>query len=161
MLVSGVGGCIDQLVFLHPGAVVLLPFVSEKTNLQHRHECRRETPHHTFCLFMSDLFSQKPRRSKDKISSACEPTQHPPTHPSATHHRPTVCTQEYALKAVDVLARRTRLAFIDSKAALEAAPRVIEIMSGLLGWSWSRRKEEMREVGAVGLWRVGGGWVGR
>ncbi|CAN0506097.1 unnamed protein product, partial [Ectocarpus sp. 8 AP-2014] len=54
--------------------------------------------------------------------------------------------QEYALKAVDVLARRTRLAYIDSKAALEAAPRVIEIMSGLLGWSRSRRRQEMREV---------------
>lgn len=55
-------------------------------------------------------------------------------------------SQEYALKAVDVLARRTRLAYIDSKAALDAAPRVIEIMSGLLGWSRSRRKQEMREV---------------
>ncbi|CAN0111144.1 unnamed protein product [Scytosiphon promiscuus] len=54
--------------------------------------------------------------------------------------------QEYALKAVDVLARRTRLAFVDSKAAMEAAPRVIEIMAGLLGWSRARRREEMREV---------------
>lgn len=45
-----------------------------------------------------------------------------------------------------MLARRTRLAFIDSKAALEAAPRVIEIMAGLLGWSRARRREEMKEV---------------
>lgn len=51
---------------------------------------------------------------------------------------------------MDVLARRTRLAYIDSKAALEAAPRVIEIMAGLLGWSRSRRREEMREVRLAG-----------
>lgn len=55
------------------------------------------------------------------------------------------------MKAVDVLARRTRLAYIDSKAALDAAPRVIEIMAGLLGWSRSRRREEMREVRYVCL----------
>ncbi|CAN0187961.1 unnamed protein product [Ascophyllum nodosum] len=54
--------------------------------------------------------------------------------------------QEYALKAVDVLARRTRLAFVDYKAASEAAPRVIEIMAEMLRWSRSRRRQELREV---------------
>lgn len=54
--------------------------------------------------------------------------------------------KEYALKAVDVLARRTRLAFIDSKAALEAAPRVIAIMGELLGWSKNRKRQELQEV---------------
>ncbi|CAM9676397.1 unnamed protein product [Discosporangium mesarthrocarpum] len=54
--------------------------------------------------------------------------------------------QEYALKAVDVLARRTRIAFIDCKAAGEAAPRVVEIMAGLLGWSKIRKEEELKEV---------------
>ncbi|KAM0141902.1 hypothetical protein ACHAP3_001895 [Botrytis cinerea] len=47
---------------------------------------------------------------------------------------------EYAQTAVDVLARRTRLAFLNAQAALEAAPRVIDIMAGELGWS-SKRKE--------------------
>lgn len=55
-------------------------------------------------------------------------------------------TQEYALKAVDVLARRTRLAFIDSKAAHGAAPRVVEIMAELLGWSKRRCRQELEEV---------------
>lgn len=32
------------------------------------------------------------------------------------------------MKAVDVLARRTRLAFLDSEAAKAAAPRVVKIM---------------------------------
>jgi hypothetical protein len=36
--------------------------------------------------------------------------------------------QEYALKAVDVLARRTRLAFLDMEAAKAAAPRVVKLM---------------------------------
>lgn len=45
---------------------------------------------------------------------------------------------EYACTAVDILARRTRLAFVDAQAAL----RVIEIMSKELGWSRARQWEE-------------------
>lgn len=47
---------------------------------------------------------------------------------------------EYAQTAVDVLARRTRLAFLNAQAALEALPRVIDLMAEELGWD-SRRKE--------------------
>ena len=50
--------------------------------------------------------------------------------------------QEYALTAVDVLARRTRLAFLDAAAAREALPAVIDIMAPALGWSAARRREE-------------------
>ncbi len=50
--------------------------------------------------------------------------------------------QELALRAVDVLARRTRLAFLDCAAAEAALPRVIQIMSEELGWSAERRKQE-------------------
>lgn len=46
---------------------------------------------------------------------------------------------EYACTAVDILARRTRLAFVDAQAALAALPRVIEIMSKELGWSRARQ----------------------
>ena len=53
--------------------------------------------------------------------------------------------QEYATKAVDVIARRTRLAYIDSNAASDAVPKVIEIMAPLLGWSRSRKSEEAKE----------------
>jgi C-terminal domain of alpha-glycerophosphate oxidase len=53
--------------------------------------------------------------------------------------------QEYAVKAVDVLARRTRLAFVDATAAAAAAPRVVEIMSESLGWGRARRAEELKE----------------
>ena len=40
---------------------------------------------------------------------------------------------EYALTALDVLARRTRLAFVDVKAAKDCLPRVIELMAPRLG----------------------------
>jgi len=49
---------------------------------------------------------------------------------------------EYACTAVDVLARRTRLAFVNAQAALSALPRVIEIMSEELGWNRTRQREE-------------------
>jgi len=52
---------------------------------------------------------------------------------------------EYAQTAVDVLARRTRLAFLNAQAALEAAPRVIDIMAGELGWDNKRKEVEWKD----------------
>ena len=52
---------------------------------------------------------------------------------------------EYAQTAVDVLARRTRLAFLNVNAALEALPGVIDIMSTELGWSKKRKEIEWRD----------------
>ena len=49
---------------------------------------------------------------------------------------------EYAQTAVDVLARRTRLAFLNVNAALEALPRVIDIMAQKLHWSRKRAERE-------------------
>ncbi|GEM85019.1 glycerol-3-phosphate dehydrogenase/oxidase [Meiothermus hypogaeus] len=45
---------------------------------------------------------------------------------------------EMAYSPLDVLARRTRLAFLDTLAALAAAPRVSELMGRELGWSTDR-----------------------
>ena len=53
--------------------------------------------------------------------------------------------QEFALKAVDVIARRTRIAFIDSTATGEIVPEIVELMGQMLGWSRSRKKEEIEE----------------
>ena len=47
---------------------------------------------------------------------------------------------EYAQTAVDVIARRTRLAFLNAEAALESLPKVIDLMGEELKWD-SRRKE--------------------
>ncbi|KAK4165063.1 FAD dependent oxidoreductase-domain-containing protein [Cladorrhinum sp. PSN259] len=52
---------------------------------------------------------------------------------------------EYAQTAVDVLARRTRLAFLNAQAALEALPKVIDIMGEELGWGKGRKEREWRD----------------
>ncbi|KAH8753201.1 FAD dependent oxidoreductase-domain-containing protein [Hyaloscypha sp. PMI_1271] len=53
---------------------------------------------------------------------------------------------EYAQTAVDVLARRTRLAFLNAQAALEALPKVIDIMAGELKWDSKRKEVEWRDT---------------
>ena len=53
------------------------------------------------------------------------------------------CRQEYALTVQDVLARRTRLAFIDSEAAVSCVDQVASIMAKELGWSSKRKREEI------------------
>ncbi|XP_009999376.1 PREDICTED: glycerol-3-phosphate dehydrogenase, mitochondrial [Chaetura pelagica] len=51
--------------------------------------------------------------------------------------------KEYARTAVDVISRRTRLAFLNVQAAEEALPRVVDIMGKQLGWSEQKKKEEL------------------
>ena len=53
---------------------------------------------------------------------------------------------EYAQTAVDVLARRTRLAFLNAQAALEALPLVIDLMAKELNWDGKRRDIEWRDT---------------
>lgn len=53
---------------------------------------------------------------------------------------------EYAETAVDVLARRTRLSFLNAQAALEALPKVIDLMTEELGWSKKRKDVEWKET---------------
>lgn len=50
---------------------------------------------------------------------------------------------EYAQTAVDVIARRCRLSFLNAQAALGALPRVVEIMTEDLNWSRSRQQAEI------------------
>lgn len=52
---------------------------------------------------------------------------------------------EYAQTAVDVIARRTRLAFLNAEAALEALPGVIDLMAEELNWSSRRKDLEWKE----------------
>lgn len=49
---------------------------------------------------------------------------------------------ELAQTALDVLARRTRLAFLDSRASRSTLDRVVDIMAQELGWSNSRKQQE-------------------
>ncbi len=52
-------------------------------------------------------------------------------------------TEEMACSAVDVLARRTRLAFLDTEAASLCLPRVVDIMADTLKWDEARKKKEI------------------
>jgi glycerol-3-phosphate dehydrogenase len=52
---------------------------------------------------------------------------------------------EYAETAVDVLARRTRLSFLNAQAALEALPTVIDLMGEELGWDKKRKDVEWKD----------------
>ena len=53
-------------------------------------------------------------------------------------------THEGALHLEDVLARRVRLLIESSDAGASAAPEVVTIMAGLLGWNRRRRAAELR-----------------
>jgi glycerol-3-phosphate dehydrogenase len=55
-------------------------------------------------------------------------------------------SRELAATATDVIARRTRLAFLNAQAALEALPRVIEIMAAELKWSNKRCQQEFEQA---------------
>lgn len=51
--------------------------------------------------------------------------------------------REYACTAVDIIARRTRLAFLNVHAAEEAIPRIIQLMAKELNWSKERQQAEL------------------
>ncbi|WP_027877087.1 glycerol-3-phosphate dehydrogenase/oxidase [Meiothermus cerbereus] len=55
---------------------------------------------------------------------------------------------EMAQTPLDVLARRTRLAFLDASAALAAIPRVAELMGCELGWDADRKTLEQEKARA-------------
>ncbi|KAF9565110.1 DAO-domain-containing protein [Agrocybe pediades] len=50
---------------------------------------------------------------------------------------------EYAQTAIDVLARRTRLSFLNSRVALDALPLVVDIMAEELNWTYKQRQEQI------------------
>ncbi|XP_042613838.1 glycerol-3-phosphate dehydrogenase, mitochondrial-like isoform X2 [Cyprinus carpio] len=51
--------------------------------------------------------------------------------------------KEYACTAIDVIARRTRLGFLNVQAADEALPRIVEIMGKELQWTEQKKNEEL------------------
>jgi glycerol-3-phosphate dehydrogenase len=53
---------------------------------------------------------------------------------------------ELAQTPMDVLARRTRLAFLDTKAAEEALPEVAKLMAKELGWKAEQRKAQENQA---------------
>lgn len=67
-----------------------------------------------------------------------------PTYPFLAAEVVFACEQEYAQTAVDVLARRTRLAFLNAESARKAVPQVVDIMGGIHGWSKAKKESEAK-----------------
>ena len=53
---------------------------------------------------------------------------------------------EFAVRAIDVLARRLPLALLDTAATQSVARRVVELMADELGWDESQAQAEMALV---------------
>lgn len=56
--------------------------------------------------------------------------------------------REYARTAIDVLARRTRLAFLDNKASRAALKDVVDILGEELNWDSARKAREIQDASA-------------
>jgi glycerol-3-phosphate dehydrogenase len=101
------------------------------------------------------------------VAELCQDTcQRWPLHGKRLHHLYPydeaeviyACHQEHAQTAVDVLARRTRLAFLSVQAARDALPRVIELMAKELNWTKAecenQKKETEKFLESMGLHEV-------
>lgn len=65
-----------------------------------------------------------------------------PQHPYLEAEVVYAVEQEMARTAVDVLARRMRLTFLDAAAARQALPRVLILLSSLLHWDATKQSQE-------------------
>ena len=54
--------------------------------------------------------------------------------------------KEYAATAVDIIARRLRLSFLNVQAAEESLPTVVQIMGDELGWDKKERERQTEEA---------------
>lgn len=54
--------------------------------------------------------------------------------------------EEYCMTTVDFLARRCRLAFLDTDAAFKALPRVVDILATEHGWDKKRKNKEIEKA---------------
>ncbi|KAK2804595.1 hypothetical protein FQN51_001796 [Onygenales sp. PD_10] len=97
-------------------------------------------------------------------SSQPQPQPHPrlsPSYPYLLSEITYAIKNEYAVTAEDILARRTRLAFLDTYAALRALPGLIDVMGDELSWSRARRESEWtRTVGFLASMGLPGDMMG-
>lgn len=69
-----------------------------------------------------------------------------PLYPYIEAEAKYACRVEYAQKATDFIARRTRLSFLNVQVALEVLPRVIDLMGAELEWDEKRKEREFDEA---------------
>jgi len=84
--------------------------------------------------------------SAEKIHYPLRGQRLSPQHPFIDGEVRYAVRSEYAQTAVDFLARRTRLSFLNAQAALEALPTVIDLMGEELRWSTARKELEWTET---------------
>ncbi len=65
-----------------------------------------------------------------------------PDHPLLLSEVHWAIQHEYAVKPLDILARRTRLATLDAEAALSVLPRVVEVLAAKLQWNRTETEKE-------------------
>merc|ERR1712226_1596591 len=54
--------------------------------------------------------------------------------------------KEYAATAVDIIARRLRISFLNVQAAEEALPTIVDMMAEELGWSKQEKERQLEET---------------
>ena len=88
------------------------------------------------------------------VASYCDPTEQrfpirgkrlSPLYPYVDGEVRYAVRHEYAQNVVDVLARRTRLSFLNCHASLESMPEIIDMMGKELNWSQARKDEEWKD----------------
>ena len=89
---------------------------------------------------------QQQQQNHDPTTQKTDPSQPltrlSPSYPYITAEITHAIHSESACTAIDVLARRTRLSFLDARAALTALPQVIQVMGDALSWTEHRRRTE-------------------
>lgn len=91
---------------------------------------------HAFDVLKEGSNSDEPRGGKTLIAG----------YPYLEREIEYACKHEMADSVTDMLTVRTRLAYLDSAAALMVIPRVTDIMASSLGWSKQRKKQELVEA---------------
>jgi glycerol-3-phosphate dehydrogenase len=88
-------------------------------------------------------------RTQTSTSTTHPPPARPPARPPNTQAEVLYCMRaEFCEAPEDFLARRCRLAFLDRAAALEALPRVVELMAAERGWGRRRAAAEAHRARA-------------
>lgn len=56
------------------------------------------------------------------------------------------CRREFAMTAEDIIARRTRLSFLNAEAALDVLPKVIDMMASELNWTETDKENQFKSA---------------
>ncbi|KAH3686818.1 hypothetical protein WICPIJ_002215 [Wickerhamomyces pijperi] len=94
-------------------------------------------------LYKKDKLNQLPvALAADSVSANYDHFEHPFSVAELKY----AIDYEYVRTPVDFLARRTRLAFLDSKAAVDSVEGVVKVLGDEFNWSAEKRKQEIESA---------------